>query len=92
MWQRHNAQLTNFDVTSLRVTSTATRQQHVQVMRDEATRKPMIAAHEEFLENPKKPEQSEQPNLDKTEKAIASPKLPNKQPRRTSNSPWSCRV
>jgi len=49
MWQRHNAQLANFDVTSLRVTSTATTQQHVQMMCDEVTRKPMIAAHEEFL-------------------------------------------
>ena len=27
MWQRHNAQLENFDVTSLRVTATATTQQ-----------------------------------------------------------------
>jgi hypothetical protein len=27
MWQRHNAQLANFDVTSLRVTATATTQQ-----------------------------------------------------------------
>jgi len=27
MWKRHNAQLANFDVTSLRVTATATTQQ-----------------------------------------------------------------
>jgi hypothetical protein len=32
MWQRHNAQLANFDMTSLRVTATATTQQaNVQV-------------------------------------------------------------
>jgi hypothetical protein len=56
MWQRHNAQLANFDVSSLRGTSPTTTQWDVQMICDEATREPMIAAHEEFLENPKKPE------------------------------------
>jgi hypothetical protein len=52
MWQRHNAQLANFDVTSLRVTATATTQEaDVQVVCDEATRKAMIAAREQFLKD-----------------------------------------
>jgi hypothetical protein len=49
MRPRHNAQLANFDVTSLLVTSATTTQQDFQMMCDEATRRPVIAAHEEFL-------------------------------------------
>jgi len=41
------------------------------MMYDEATRKSVIAAHEKFLRNSKKPEQSEQPNLE-AGKAIGS--------------------
>jgi hypothetical protein len=62
MWQRHNAQLANFDVTSLRVTASArTQEADVQVVCDEATRKAMIAAREQFLKDARKP-QPEQPN------------------------------
>jgi hypothetical protein len=47
MWRRHNTQLANFDLTSLRVTAIApTQQADVQVVCDEATRKAMIAARE----------------------------------------------
>jgi len=53
MRQSHNAQLANFDVTSLRVTSATTTQQDVQSMRDEATSKAMISAREKFLKEAK---------------------------------------
>jgi hypothetical protein len=39
MWQRHNAQLANFEVTSLRVAASATTQQlDVRVIRSESLR------------------------------------------------------
>jgi len=48
MWQRHNAQLANFDVTTLRVAAIATTQQaNDQVIclnRQSSNRKPMVEA------------------------------------------------
>jgi hypothetical protein len=48
------------------------------MVRDEATRRAMIAAREEFLKDAKKRRHSEQPKLE-TEKPLRSPNIANEQ-------------
>jgi hypothetical protein len=79
MWQKRNTHLANFDVTSLRVTATAPRQQaDIQVVCDEATRKAMIAAREQFLKHAKKNRSRSSQNW-KVGKPIGVPRLPHEQ-------------